>query len=95
MKEHNITVAGIESEVSRFQLIGLIDEINDKNIIDKYNIKLSKEKTIKMKPEEILELYFYSKSVDIETKFLSEASNQKVDVYMQDGVILISYNLAD
>jgi hypothetical protein len=36
LKEHNITVAGVENEMNSFQLKGLINEINEKSIIDKY-----------------------------------------------------------
>jgi hypothetical protein len=52
---------------------------------------LTEDKIIKIKPEEILELDFYSRNINKQIEFLSEASNKIVDVSMKDGNILISY----
>ena len=93
---NNITVVGSNSNMTHFQLTGLVNMLNTDSIsvIKKYNKKLSIEgDTIVILPVEILELQYYSMTTDEQKAFLTKVSNQKVDISMKDGSILTSYNV--
>ena len=91
----NITVSGSNTELSHFQLSGLLDCINTEysTIISKYDEILSATKgNISITPEDILELHYYSLTTKEQEIFLQDAKNQRVDISSKDGAILISYN---
>lgn len=93
---YNITVAGSNSELTHFQLSGLLDLIDSEYsaVLAKYDEKLSKMKgNIKITPEEILELDYYSMTPEEQEAFLLKAKNQKVNISSKDGALLISYNV--
>ena len=76
---------------SAFQ--GLVEQIKDESIVGKYENKISvRSSEMNLSPEEIVEMEFYSKSTEEQEQFLNTAQNQTIDVQMEEGIILISYN---
>ena len=98
LSDNNITVIGSDAEMTRLQFVGLTNRLKKDNIsvISKYDkILVESEDAIVLTPEQLLELDYYSKSVEEQNIFLSKAANQNVDVSSKDGVYLISYNVYD
>ncbi|WMJ86370.1 hypothetical protein [Anaerocolumna sp. MB42-C2] len=98
LSDNNITVIGTDAEMTRLQFVGLTNRLKKDNIsvISKYDKILDEsEDAIVLTPEQLLELDYYSKSVEEQNIFLSKAANQNVDVSSKDGVYLISYNVYD
>lgn len=79
--------------MTRFELHGMIRDINDRAVAEKYEKKLlSAKNVINMTAEELVELDYYSNDVAERQLFLEKAKGQKVQVEKEPGVILISYN---
>ncbi len=79
----NITVSGSNTELSPFQLSGLLDCINTEysTLVSKYDEMLSTTKgNISITPEGILELHYYSLTSKEQEIFLQDAKNQRVDI---------------
>lgn len=96
LSTHNITVEGAQANLSKFQLKGLIDELNPENIniIVKYeNMMSNKSNNIVLTAKEILELDYYSKTKREQENILNKLSDETVSIDCKDGAILISYNL--
>jgi hypothetical protein len=90
--QFNVKVTGDNYKLTNFQLNGLLKDIDDEDICNKYeqyNVD-SKE----FSPEEILELHYYSLEGSARENFLKRIQNQEVTIEMGDnGAILISYNV--
>ncbi|WP_455717630.1 hypothetical protein [Anaerosporobacter sp.] len=96
LSTHNIIVEGNQTNLTKFQLKGLIDELNPENInaIVKYENKMSnKGNTIVLTAKEILELDYYSKTKREQETILNKITDDTVSIDCKEGVILISYNL--
>ena len=92
---NNITIKGDDSYVTRFQLTGLIDEIDSDEVktIKQYKKLLStKRNRIIITANQMFELYYYSLPMEQRISFINNVSNKKVDISTANGAILISYN---
>lgn len=93
MQEYHFSVSGSGGSLTRFAYQNLIEDIEDKAILEKYEAKVSDTSDkISLTPQELVEIDFYSKNNSEREVLLKKIKGQTVDVQMKDEVILISYN---
>lgn len=95
LKDYQICVEGQTETLSFGAVEGLLMEVDIKysEVWKKYKEILSRQESVNLSPEDILELHYYSLN-DMEQKaFLARVRNQKVHIDIsQKEDILISYN---
>ena len=93
LSDNNITVNGIVANMTESEILGFVKTFSNNEIRVKYNnILTNKNDKINVKPEQILELIYYSLNTIEQKEFLNRISNKEVRVSKSDEIILLSYN---
>lgn len=91
LDSNNISVSGNCADMTISEINGFLSGTKYEESSTLYTHQADTN-TIKMTPEEILELHYISLSDEEKSKFLDKVRNQTVDIHKKDNVILISYN---
>lgn len=93
MNDYNISISGSDKRMTLNEFQGLVKEIQEDTVLEKFNNKtLVRANEINITPEEIVEIEYYSKNDEEREEFLENVKNQEIEVQMDEGIILISYN---